>query len=71
MFPVGMAPPPVPPGVDPTLITISVGMAAGMLIGIGVGGAVGLCCCIGLIVFLVCMCNKKKSAKTVVAVAPS
>ena len=71
MFPVGMAPPPVPPGVDPTLITISVGMAAGLLIGIGVGGAVGLCCCIGLIVFLVCMCNKKKSAKTVVAVAPS
>ena len=49
MFPVGMAPPPVPPGVDPTLITISIGMAAGALV--------------GLIAFLVCMCNKKKSAE--------
>ena len=61
MYPVGMAPPPVPPGVDPDTITISVGLAAGALIGIGVGGACGLVCCIGLIVALVCMSNKKKT----------
>lgn len=61
-FPVGEAPPPVPPGLDPEAYERLSQLAIGVIIAIIIGSIVCLCAIIAAIVACICCCCQKKKA---------